>query len=113
MKSDKVTVLLKIAALEFEKMANPMLAQCNITQAQYKIIRYLYTHINEPVRQVDIEKYYSRTTPTALGLLDTLEKKGLITRHQNPNDRRSRIITLTEKAIEQQKKLLNTVDIKV
>jgi DNA-binding MarR family transcriptional regulator len=31
------------------------------------------------------------------GIVDTLEKKGLVSRQPNPNDRRSLLVTLTER----------------
>ena len=100
--SDKAAILIKIAALEFDKMANPILQEHDLTGAQYKILKYLYANQDAPVRQVEIEKYYSLTTPTTLGLLETLEKKDFICRRQNPDDKRSRIISLTDKALEMQ-----------
>ena len=108
MRSDKAAILIKIAALEFEKMANPMLQEHDLTGAQYKILKYLYANQDTPVRQVEIEKYYSLTTPTTLGLLETLEKKDFICRRQNPDDKRSRIIALTDKALEMQE-ILNAL----
>lgn len=46
------------------------------------------------VAQLDISK------PAVSRALDSLEKKGYITRHPNPNDRRAYQIQLTSKAVE-------------
>ena len=39
----------------------------------------------------------SSFTETMTGIVDTLEKKGLVTRQPNPEDRRSLLVALTEK----------------
>ena len=107
---DKVAILTKNAALEFEKMANPVLLQYDLTGSQYKLLKYLYAHPADTVRQVDMERYYSMTHPTAIGLLDQLEKKGYVTRSVNPADKRSRVISLTEKAYKMQEILVREGD---
>ena len=105
MKIDRVAILVKKASLEFDKLANPVFLSHGLTAAQYKILKYLYMHEDETVRMVDLEKYYSMTHPTAIGLLDALEGKGFVVRAENPEDRRSKVITLTEKARAQQQTL--------
>lgn len=110
MKYDKVAILVKKAALTFEKMANPLLQKYDLTDAQYKILKYLFTHQTEAVRQVDLEKYYSMTHPTTIGLIDTLEKKGFVMRKPNPEDARSRILSLTDKALSMQERLVGMGD---
>ncbi|MDO4265344.1 MAG: MarR family transcriptional regulator [Eubacteriales bacterium] len=57
------------------------------------------------MRQIDLEKYYSLTHPTTIGLIDQLEKKGFVCRKVNPEDARSRVIGLTEQALEMRKEL--------
>lgn len=110
MNYDKVAILVKKAALTFEKMANPLLQKYDLTDAQYRILKYLFAHQAVAVRQVDLEKYYSMTHPTAIGLLDTLEKKGFVIRKPNPEDARSRVISLTDKALSMQEKLVGMGD---
>lgn len=110
MKYDKVAILVKKAALTFEKMANPLLQIYDLTDAQYRILKYLFTHQTEMVRQVDLEKYYSMTHPTTIGLLDTLEKKDFVIRKPNPEDGRSRVISLTDKALSMQERLMEMGD---
>lgn len=63
------------------------------------------SHQKEKVRQADIEKFYSLTHPTTIGLLEQLEKKGFIQKQINPADARSRIITLTDQSLEMEEKL--------
>ncbi len=107
MKTDKVAILTKKVALEFDKLSNPILQQYDLTGAQYKILKYLFTHQQEMVRQVDLERFYSLTHPTTIGLLEQLEKKGFIRRRVNPTDNRSRVISLTEQALDRKDELEN------
>ncbi|MDE7479392.1 MAG: MarR family transcriptional regulator [Lachnospiraceae bacterium] len=111
MQSDKVAILTKKTALEFEKISNPVLQEYNLTYAQYKILKYLFSHQKDQVRQVDLEKFYSLTHPTTIGLLEQLEKKGFVQRQTNPSDARSRIITLTNQSLEMKDELENIGEI--
>lgn len=105
MNYDRAAILVKKASLEFDKAANPLLAEYDLTGSQYKILKYLYEHEDKQVRQVDLERYYSLTNPTTIGLLDNLEKKGFVVRAQNPDDARSRVIKLTEKSVSMREEL--------
>ncbi len=107
MKADKVTILVKKSSLQFEKIANPILQKYNLTGAQYKILKYLISHQDKQVRQVDLEKFYSMTHPTTIGLLKQLEKKGFIQRQKNPSDGRSQIVLLTDQSFEMKDELLS------
>lgn len=98
MNINKIAILIKIASLEFDKIANPILAEYDLTASQYRVLKFLYSQEKEISRVVDIEKQCSITHPTALGLLDNLEKKGFVSKIVNPNDARSKVITLTAKA---------------
>ncbi|MBR3240971.1 MAG: MarR family transcriptional regulator [Oscillospiraceae bacterium] len=105
MKIDKVAILVKKAALEFDKVSNPYFSEYDLTASQYKIIKFLYAQPTRTARVVDLERQYSMTHPTTLGLLEALEKKGFTTRIENPNDARGKLIALTQKADEMQSEL--------
>jgi len=105
MKIDKVAILVKKAALEFDKVSNPYFSEYDLTASQYKIIKFLYAQPTRTARVVDLERQYSMTHPTTLGLLEALEKKGFATRIDNPNDGRGKLVALTKKADEMQSEL--------
>lgn len=105
MQKDKIAILIKRAALEFDKISNPVLAEYDLTASQYRVLKYLYTQPNETARIVDIEKECSITHPTALGLLNNLSKKGFAVKIVNPEDARSKVISLTDKTKEMQEEL--------
>ena len=110
MNIDKVAILIKKAALEFDKVSNPILAEYNLTDSQFKVLKFLYTSETRTAKVVDIERHYSMTHPTTIGLLDNLEQKGFINRIVNPADARSKLISLTEKAEQLEPELLAVGD---
>ena len=99
MKIDKVAILIKKAALEFDKVSNSALEKYDITPSQYKVMKYLYEEYEDGVRIVDLEKYFSMSHPTAIGIVQNLEKKNLTEYRENPNNARSRFIVPTEEAL--------------
>ena len=98
MNTNRIAVLIKTASIEFDKMANPILAEHDLTASQCRILNFLFIQPNQSARIVDIEKECAITHPTVLGLLDSLEKKGFVLKITNPKDARSKLISLTPKA---------------
>ena len=86
MSINKVAILIKKAALEFDKISNPFFAQYDLSAAQFKVLKLIYMQKSRTARVVDLEREFSMTHPTALGLLDQLEKKGFTTRIPNPEE---------------------------
>lgn len=110
MRTDKIAILIKRSALEFDKISNPVLSEYNLTASQYRVLKYLYVRPNETARIVDIEKECSITHPTALGIIDNLSKKGFVVKIVNPDDARSKVISLTDKTNAMQEELENVGD---
>lgn len=98
MDTDKIAILIKKANLEFDKISNQALAPYDLTHTQFKTLKFLYQEPSLTVRQIDIKKYFSMTNPTVTGIVQNLEKKGLVERVSNPQDGRSKVIGLTKKA---------------
>lgn len=98
MDNSRISVLIKTASIEFDKISNPILSEYGLTASQCRVLKFLYSRQNVPSRVVDIEKECAVTHPTVLGLLEGLERKGFVSRIANPKDARSKLITLTEKA---------------
>ena len=102
MKQDQIGILIKRASLEVEKAALAILAPYSMNLTQFKIITYLYDAPPASIRQVDLERAFSMTNPSITSVLHTLEKKGLIQREENPEDKRSNVVSLAEKAVQMQ-----------
>lgn len=105
MSNDKAAILIKKAALVIEKLSNHELAPYDLTHTQYKILMLLYRKQHHPLRQIDIETHFAMTNPTVTGIIQNLEKKGLVRRIPNPEDKRSKLLMLTERAIAMQQEL--------
>lgn len=105
MRTEKVAILIKKAALVIEKLSNPVLAPYELTHTQYKILMLLYCNPGMPIRQIDIEEHFSMTNPSVTGIIQNLEKKGLVQRVQNPDDKRSKLLKLTEQAVSMETEL--------
>ena len=106
MKADAMKDKNEIDIGKFVKIINNMLdskanrdfRKWDLTCSQHAIIAYLFDHKSVETTQRDLEETFSLKNPTVTGLLNLLEKKGMIQRVTNPKDRRSNIIKLTEKS---------------
>ena len=95
--ADKIAILIKKLSLEIDKLSNPILEPYDLTNSQFKILKYILMNPETNIRQADIEHYFSMTNPTVTGLVQTLERKGMIERRVNPDDSRSKILCPTQK----------------
>ena len=71
----------------------------NMTGTQIQIIGYIHHTAKSDVFQKDIETKYAIRRSTATGILQLMEKNGLITREPVGYDARLKKIVLTEKAL--------------
>ena len=95
---EKILVLIKKAELKIEKTAHQLLASSDLTSTQLKILIILFTNPEKNYRQIDLETHFSLTNPTVTGILNNMEKKGLIQRRKHPRDSRSKVIVPTQEA---------------
>ncbi len=65
-----------------------------LTPPQYVVLDALWERDGRPLK--DLAAIAHCTRPTVTGLVDALERKRLVTRRPNPDDRRSLLVTLTE-----------------
>ena len=98
MERNKVSVLIKKSSLIFDKYVNQLLAPYQLSSSQFRILMILYKSPACSVRQTDIEAAFSMTNPTVTGLVHNLERKGLVKKVDNPEDKRSKFLVLTEYA---------------
>ncbi|WP_294145307.1 MarR family winged helix-turn-helix transcriptional regulator [uncultured Clostridium sp.] len=110
MKDGKIAILVKKANLKFDKISNRMLAGYGLTHTQFKTLMFLYKNPPQTIRQIDIETYFSMSNPTVTGILQNLEKNGMVERVVNPADSRSKVAALTGKAEAMREELLALAD---
>lgn len=84
--------------------------KAGINRMQGWIIGYLYRHSEEAVFQKDLEAEFQMARSTASGILQAMEKKGLITRESIPRDARLKRLVLTEKGMEFQMEIMENFE---
>ncbi len=110
MANKRISILIKRASLGFDKLSNQLLSPYDLTGSQFKILMVLYMSPAGSVRQTDIEARFSMTNPTVTGLVQKLEAKDLVNRMPHPEDRRSKVLVLTERAIQMKEELMALAD---
>ena len=81
--------------------------KAGINRMQGWIIGYLYRHSEEAVFQKDLEAEFQMARSTASGILQAMEKKGLITREPIPRDARLKRLVLTPKGMKFQMEIID------
>lgn len=86
--------LLKHAQLRMVELSTKALAPFGINGRELAVLLVLAGH--EPASQLQAAKRLGIDRTTMVGLLDTLEDKGLVSRHPHAEDRRRNVVELTE-----------------
>ncbi len=82
-----------------KKRLNSTLSDLGITGVQSRVMFYILKHTSEgPVFQRDIEEAFELSRSTATGILQILERNGVILRNSVPYDARLKSLVPTEKA---------------
>ena len=90
-----VFTLLDQVARRLREIQRLTVSEVDLTPPQYQTLRCLWEQDRQPFK--DLAASNGCTRPTMTGIVDTLEKNGLVTRQPNPADRRSLLVTLTKK----------------
>ena len=91
--------LLGHAAYLARERMDVRLARYDVTPAQTHVLLYLGEQ-SGPTPQRDVVEHLRVKPPTANGILDRMEEKGLIRRTADENDQRQKQVTATEKGRE-------------
>ncbi|MFX1308612.1 MAG: MarR family winged helix-turn-helix transcriptional regulator [Promethearchaeota archaeon] len=87
--------LINILNKKYEKLQRNNIQQLELTPTQHFILRELWRSDGQQFKDLAETCNCSRSTIT--GVVDTMEKKELVSREANPDDRRSLLVKLTEK----------------
>lgn len=90
--------------------ANEYLKKYDLTFSQMHVLLFAAIHNKGKVQQKEIEQYFGLKHPTVVGLLKRMEKKKLLTIRENPDDRRSNIVVVTEKSMSIVKGMRKSID---
>ena len=94
---------------KFEKLQRKIIQKENLTTAQYSILQQLWKTDGVKFKTLADECYCSQSTIT--GIVDTMEKKKIVVRKDHPEDRRIKLVMLTEKgkALENETPKINSI----
>ena len=81
-----------------------------VTGMQGFVIGFLSRHPDQDVFQRDIEEEFKIRRSTATGILQLMEKNGLLERHAVPSDARLKKLVLTQKGKDRHQRFLNNVE---
>ena len=79
---------------KLEQIQRETIKETNLTPPQYVVLTLLWEHDGRTFKE--LAAGVQCTPATMTGIVDTLEKKGLVARAPNPADRRSLLAKLTE-----------------
>ncbi|HYW80266.1 MAG TPA: MarR family transcriptional regulator [Thermoguttaceae bacterium] len=91
----QVAMAIRRAYLSMHRQADAILAPYGVTANQYVILALLAERDQVPQR--DLVERAASDPNTIRPVLKTLERKGLVTRKQDPNDGRARCVGLSKK----------------
>jgi DNA-binding MarR family transcriptional regulator len=92
--------LIEQTAKNLKRIQRQTVRLVNLTPPQYSVLHLLWEQDERPFK--DFADALLCTRPTITGIIDSLERKGLVWRKPNPNDRRSLLATLTDEGRELQ-----------
>jgi DNA-binding MarR family transcriptional regulator len=91
---DSLAYLLKHAAAQLNAAADAALEPLGIDGKELGSLRVLVGR--EPTSQLEVAQTLGVDRTTMVALLDGLERKGVVTRRQDPADRRRNLVELTD-----------------
>jgi len=94
------TITLMHVAQEVFDGFNAQFERNNISQGRFLVLMILDRHFDRPLAPSEIAEMVGVARATITGLLDGLEKEGLVARQPHPEDRRALTIQLTSKGRE-------------
>lgn len=84
-------------ANRFRRLGDENLQKEGITISQLRVIAYISHHGKQPVYQKTLEEQFDIRRSSVTGLLQNMEKSGLLVRRPSKTDGRIKIVSLTAK----------------
>lgn len=94
-----ISLRMKAINEKIRKIGDATFAEYDLTGPQVGYISYIY-RAGGSILQKELEKAAGVSHPTIVGVVNRLQDKGYVTVRMGEKDRRKRIISLTEKAVE-------------
>lgn len=90
--------LFKQIHLAFEMQRTQNMKSMGLTPAQMDILLFLSMRQREEITQKDIETALRLSNPTVTGILNRMEEKDMIRRVRKEEDKRCRLVQMTDKS---------------
>lgn len=104
--------LINMISNKVKRLADENLINENVTIEQVKVMAMIHRN-GGTVSQKEIELAFGVRRSTVTSAMQILEKKGYIERSSNPDDSRSKLVTLTKEGVKKNEKLrsfMNTLE---
>ncbi|MGN0570556.1 MAG: MarR family winged helix-turn-helix transcriptional regulator, partial [Candidatus Fimenecus sp.] len=101
--------LLKSINDKLKIRADEDMQRFNLTFQQSRILAFLNERSGS-ASQKEIEIFLEVSHPTVVGLVSRMEQKGFVTSAFDPQDKRNKIITLTQVAVDTSKEMEQMID---
>lgn len=105
MRERKIPFEIKMLDNMIDRKICKSVEKINLTHTQARILRFLFINKDKTVYQNMIEKEVGARRSTISGILDTMEKNGLITRKPWVDDARKKEIALTFNSLNKHKEI--------
>ena len=90
---------INVLSRKLKKRMNANMQSLGITGVQSRVMHYILVKcVDGPVFQRDVESAFGLSRSTATGILQLMEKNGLILREREASDARLKVLTPTAKA---------------
>ena len=94
-----LSYLINKASKQLKNKLDKALMEFDITAAQFSVIIQIYLSV-QPITAAEIAERLGSDRPTISGIINRLEKKGIILKAYNPEDKRSSYLEIKEEAKE-------------
>lgn len=97
--------LFKQINMMIKKGIDKDLMEYDLTTSQSRVLFFIYFRGKEKTSLKDIEEHMKVTHPTVIGIVKRLEEKGFVATAPDLEDRRVKLVTITQKTTKMIKKL--------
>lgn len=97
MENEDIGYLFKRIHDRLKMSADAVFEKNNLTSSQARLMEFVDVKGGQ-VTQKSIEEYLRVSHPTVVGIVSRLERSGFLECHMDPEDKRNKIVSMTEKA---------------
>ncbi len=97
--------LFKQINIQIKKGIDKALLEYDLTTSQSRVLFFIHFRGENKTSMKDIEEHMKVTHPTVIGIVKRLEEKGFVTTASDPEDRRVKLVAITQKTTKMIKKL--------